>query len=80
MSIKPLVSVITIFLNEEKFIEEAIASVFTQTYNHWELLLVDDGPTDKSTEIAKRYKECFSLYKVTGSVSDFPSLDSMACS
>jgi glycosyltransferase involved in cell wall biosynthesis len=47
-------------LNEEKFIEEAIASVFTQTYNHWELLLIDDGPTDKSTEIAKRYEECFS--------------------
>ncbi|WP_277871369.1 glycosyltransferase [Chroococcidiopsis cubana] len=35
---KPLVSGIVIFLNEERFIEEAIASVFAQTYNNWELL------------------------------------------
>jgi glycosyltransferase involved in cell wall biosynthesis len=52
---KPRVSVITIFLNAEKFIEEAIASVLAQTYPHWELLLVDDGSTDASTMIAHRY-------------------------
>lgn len=52
---EPLVSVITIFLNEEKFIEEAIASVFAQTYTQWELLLVDDGSTDESTRIAQNY-------------------------
>ncbi len=38
MSSKPLVSGIIIFLNAEKFIEEAIESVFTQTYDHWERL------------------------------------------
>ncbi|MBA4159453.1 MAG: glycosyltransferase family 2 protein [Gemmatimonadetes bacterium] len=48
------VSVITIFLNGEKFIEEAIRSVFAQTYHDWELLLVDDGSTDGSSEIARR--------------------------
>ena len=52
MSKKPRVSVIIIFLNEEKFIQEAIESVFAQTYDNWELLLVDDGSTDASTEIA----------------------------
>lgn len=52
---QPLVSVITIFLNAEKFIEEAIESVFAQTYDNWELLLVDDGSTDSSTAIALRY-------------------------
>ncbi|MCI0693011.1 glycosyltransferase family 2 protein [candidate division KSB1 bacterium] len=52
---KPLVSVITTFLNEEKFIEQAIASVFAQTYENWELLLVDDGSSDDSTVIARRY-------------------------
>src|SRR2546428_8397128 len=57
MTNKPLVSVIIIFLNAEKFIEEAIESVFAQTYNHWELLLVDDGSTDASTEVARRYAE-----------------------
>ena len=51
----PLVSVIIIFLNAESFIEEAIDSVVTQTYSHWELLLVDDGSRDSSTEIAQRY-------------------------
>jgi len=52
-----LASVIIIFLNAEKFIQEAIESVFTQIYNNWELLLVDDGSTDASTEIALRYAE-----------------------
>ena len=50
----PLVSVIIIFLNAERFITEAIDSVRTQTYTHWELLLVDDGSTDSSTIIARR--------------------------
>src|SRR5437773_4242914 len=57
MTNKPLVSVIIIFLNAEKFIEEAIESVLAQTYDHWELLLVDDGSIDSSTEIALRYAE-----------------------
>lgn len=52
MSVKSLVSVVIIFLNEEKFIQEAIDSVFSQTYHYWELLLVDDGSMDGSTGIA----------------------------
>lgn len=54
-----LVSGIIIFLNEERFIEEAIASVLGQTYDHWELLLVDDGSTDGSSAIALRYAQQF---------------------
>ena len=50
-----LVSVIMIFLNAEHFIEEAIESVFQQTYTNWELLLVDDGSTDASTRLARQY-------------------------
>jgi glycosyltransferase involved in cell wall biosynthesis len=57
MNGKPLVSAITIFLNCEKYIEEAIESVFAQTYDNWELLLVDDGSTDNSTAIALRYAQ-----------------------
>ena len=56
MEKKPLVSILIIFLNEEKFIQEAIDSVFAQTYDTWELLLVDDGSTDKSTQIARCYE------------------------
>ncbi len=57
MTNKPLVSAIIIFFNAEKFFKEAIESVFAQTYENWELLLVDDGSTDCSTEIALRYSE-----------------------
>jgi glycosyltransferase involved in cell wall biosynthesis len=52
---KPLVSAITIFLNAERFMHEAVASVLAQTYDNWELLLVDDGSTDGSTALAHRY-------------------------
>jgi glycosyltransferase involved in cell wall biosynthesis len=55
MQNQPLVSSIIIFLNEETFIQEAIESVFAQTYENWELLLVDDGSTDNSTDIARSY-------------------------
>lgn len=55
MSRQPSVSVIIIFLNAERFLQEAIASVFAQTYQDWELLLVDDGSTDRSTGLAQRY-------------------------
>jgi glycosyltransferase involved in cell wall biosynthesis len=57
MNSTPLVSAVIIFLNAEKFIEEAIKSVFAQTYDNWELLLVDDGSTDSSTQIAKNYAQ-----------------------
>src|SRR5262249_2111253 len=57
MSTVPLVSVVIIFLNAERFLEEALESVFGQTYDAWELLLVDDGSTDGSTAIAQRYTQ-----------------------
>lgn len=57
MSRSPLVSVITIFLDEERFLEEAVRSVLNQSYPHWELLLVDDGSTDRSASIARSFAE-----------------------
>ena len=51
----PLISVIICFYNEEVFLEEAIESVVNQTYQNWEILLVDDGSKDRSTAIAKKF-------------------------
>jgi glycosyltransferase involved in cell wall biosynthesis len=49
------VSIVMIFFNMGSFIEESIVSAICQTYQHWELLLVDDGSTDNSSEIARKY-------------------------
>ena len=54
MNSNPLVSCIIIFFNGERFFEEAIDSVLAQSYDNWELLLVDDGSTDRSTIIAQQ--------------------------
>jgi len=56
---EPLVSVIICFLNEERFLAEAINSVLKQEYKNWELFLVDDGSTDKSTTIAKEHAAAY---------------------
>ncbi|MGD0222632.1 MAG: glycosyltransferase [Terriglobia bacterium] len=55
MDTKPKVSVVVSFLNAERFLEEAIESVFAQSFKSWELLLVDDGSSDSSSAIAGRY-------------------------
>ena len=54
---RPAVTVITIFHNEERFLAEAVESVLAQTSGDWELLLCDDGSIDDSPAIAQRYAE-----------------------
>ncbi|WP_026463742.1 glycosyltransferase family 2 protein [Adhaeribacter aquaticus] len=50
-----LVSVILPVYNQEKFLAETIESVLSQTYKDFELLILDDGSTDKSPQIIKEY-------------------------
>jgi len=52
---EPLVSAVIIFKDEERFLNEAVASVVAQSYRSWELVLVDDGSTDASTEVARQW-------------------------
>jgi glycosyltransferase involved in cell wall biosynthesis len=59
MSNEPLVSCVITFLNAEEFLGEAIESVLAQTHTNLELLLVDDGSTDGSTQVSLRYAERF---------------------
>ena len=51
----PLVSVIMIFLNARKYIADAIESVLAQSIQSWELVLVDDGSSDGSREVAAAF-------------------------
>lgn len=51
----PLVSVITPAYNAEKHIEETINSVISQTFKDWELIIVDDGSTDKTSKVIEPY-------------------------
>jgi glycosyltransferase involved in cell wall biosynthesis/SAM-dependent methyltransferase len=55
-----VVSVIMPFFDAQEFIEESIQSVFAQTYERWELLLIDDGSRDGSTKIALEYADRYS--------------------
>ena len=52
---KELISVIITCYNKEKYITECIESVMNQTYNYIEIIIINDGSVDKSTEICKEY-------------------------
>lgn len=50
-----LVSIVMPLFNNVDFVGEAIESVLSQTYQAWELIIVDDCSTDGSLEVVKRY-------------------------
>jgi glycosyltransferase involved in cell wall biosynthesis len=54
-ALDPLVSVIVPCYNAAEFLEEALRSVLAQSYPEVEVLVVDDGSTDNSAEIARRF-------------------------
>lgn len=53
--VKPIVSIITPVYNSDAFIKDTINSVINQTYQNWELLLIDDCSSDKSVTIINDY-------------------------
>jgi len=53
----PLVSVLTGNYNYASFLGEAIQSVLVQTYTNFEVIVCDDGSTDKSCEVVEQYAQ-----------------------
>lgn len=51
----PLISVLTTCYNHDKFIGDAIESVLNQTFDDWEMIILDDFSEDNSREIIKKY-------------------------
>ena len=69
-SFKPLVSIIIPVYNGENFMCEAIDSALAQTYPNIEILVINDGSTDKTDEIARSYGDKIRYFsKENGGVS-----------
>lgn len=53
---RPAVSVIMPIYNGERYVQEALESVFAQTFSDYDVLCVDDGSTDRSIQLLERYR------------------------
>ncbi|MDD5216878.1 MAG: glycosyltransferase family A protein [Candidatus Omnitrophica bacterium] len=53
----PLVSVIVPVFNGERYLADALRSVFAQSYKKYEVIVVDDGSTDQSVAVAKTFRK-----------------------
>lgn len=54
---RSLVSIIVTCYNQEKYISGVLGSVLSQTYENWECIVIDDGSTDHSAEVIKKYQD-----------------------
>ena len=61
---EPVISVLMSVYNEELYLDESIPSIINQTYKSWELIIIDDGSTDKTSEILKEYQKKDARIKV----------------
>lgn len=56
MKLGPKISVIVNIYNEDNFLDKCIQSLLNQTFSQLEIILVDDGSTDRSAAICKKYQ------------------------
>jgi glycosyltransferase involved in cell wall biosynthesis len=72
-SINPLVSVIVPCFNQGFYLHDTLESIFVQTYTNWECIIINDGSTDNTEEIAKKWcikdKRFFYIPKENGGLS-----------
>lgn len=64
-----LVSIIVPIYNQEKYLEKSLKSILNQTYENLEIILVNDGSTDKSSDIIESYKNKDSRIKVVNKLN-----------
>ena len=57
MGKKDLVSIVIPVYNGEKYLRKCLDSIIGQTYQAWELLLIDDGSSDSSGDICDEYRK-----------------------
>lgn len=70
MNDKGLVSVIIPAFNAARYLAEAIESVFTQDYRPLELIVVDDGSTDNTAEVAQSFGDAIQyIHQPNGGIS-----------
>ena len=62
-------SIINRVHNAEMFLRDSVESVLNQTYQNWELILVDDGSTDSSPQICDDYAEKDKRIKVVHQIN-----------
>lgn len=67
----PLISVVIPVYNAEKFLDQCLFSLKYQTLPRFEVLCVDDGSTDQSVEIVKRYVQSDSRFKFFSQTHQF---------
>ncbi|AXE19401.1 hypothetical protein DR864_17455 [Runella rosea] len=53
----PKVTIIMPVYNGAKTLERAVSSILNQTYHNWQLLILDDGSTDETVEVARRFQD-----------------------
>lgn len=68
-----MISVIIPSYNSQQYIAQTLDSVLAQTYRDWECIVVDDGSTDSSAEIVKKYCERDERIRYVGQVNGGPS-------
>jgi glycosyltransferase involved in cell wall biosynthesis len=71
------ISIIIRTKNEEKWLDQCLNILSTQSYNNFEILIIDSGSTDKTLEIAKKYNT--RILKIKSSDFNYPYTLNFGC-